>query len=109
MTPVAGSCSHHHSRSLVLTSAWLPTETKVDTPTSSAVARSSRAIPKPPDWDRKPIGPGRGGVGANVALSRTAGSVLTTPMPVSYTHLRAHETPEQLVCRLLLEKKIKTT
>ena len=28
--------------------------------------------------------------------------------PVSYTHLRAHETPEHLVCRLLLEKK-KTT
>src|SRR5678815_5492705 len=25
--------------------------------------------------------------------------------PVSYTHLRAHETPEQLVCRLLLGKK----
>ncbi len=23
----------------------------------------------------------------------------------SHTHLRAHETPEQLVCRLLLEKK----
>ena len=23
---------------------------------------------------------------------------------VSYTHLRAHETPEHLVCRLLLEK-----
>src|SRR5678815_2673607 len=23
--------------------------------------------------------------------------------PVSYTHLRAHETPEHLVCRLLLE------
>eukprot|EP00658_Telonema_sp_P-2_P015870 TRINITY_DN16132_c0_g1_i2.p1 TRINITY_DN16132_c0_g1~~TRINITY_DN16132_c0_g1_i2.p1 ORF type:complete len:106 (+),score=21.52 TRINITY_DN16132_c0_g1_i2:150-467(+) len=28
---------------------------------------------------------------------------------VSYTHLRAHETPEHLVCRLLLEKKKKTT
>eukprot|EP00658_Telonema_sp_P-2_P048826 TRINITY_DN37132_c0_g2_i1.p1 TRINITY_DN37132_c0_g2~~TRINITY_DN37132_c0_g2_i1.p1 ORF type:complete len:283 (+),score=63.94 TRINITY_DN37132_c0_g2_i1:107-955(+) len=27
---------------------------------------------------------------------------------VSYTHLRAHETPEHLVCRLLLEKKKKT-
>ena len=27
------------------------------------------------------------------------------PDPVSYTHLRAHETPEHLVCRLLLEKK----
>ena len=27
-------------------------------------------------------------------------------MPLSlYTHLRAHETPEHLVCRLLLEKK----
>eukprot|EP00658_Telonema_sp_P-2_P015565 TRINITY_DN16001_c0_g1_i2.p1 TRINITY_DN16001_c0_g1~~TRINITY_DN16001_c0_g1_i2.p1 ORF type:complete len:132 (-),score=20.76 TRINITY_DN16001_c0_g1_i2:31-426(-) len=29
--------------------------------------------------------------------------------PVSYTHLRAHETPEHLVCRLLLEKKKKQT
>ena len=28
--------------------------------------------------------------------------------PVSYTHLRAHETPEHLVCRLLLEKKKKS-
>src|SRR5678815_5849496 len=29
--------------------------------------------------------------------------------PVSYTHLRAHETPEHLVCRLLLEKKKNTS
>eukprot|EP00658_Telonema_sp_P-2_P074631 TRINITY_DN63903_c0_g1_i1.p2 TRINITY_DN63903_c0_g1~~TRINITY_DN63903_c0_g1_i1.p2 ORF type:complete len:102 (+),score=43.58 TRINITY_DN63903_c0_g1_i1:204-509(+) len=29
------------------------------------------------------------------------------PRSVSYTHLRAHETPEHLVCRLLLEKKKK--
>src|SRR5660397_269236 len=28
--------------------------------------------------------------------------------PVSYTHLRAHETKANLVCRLLLEKKTKT-
>ena len=27
--------------------------------------------------------------------------------PVSYTHLRAHETGRNLVCRLLLEKKKK--
>src|SRR5674536_370556 len=27
---------------------------------------------------------------------------------VSYTHLRGHETPEHLVCRLLLEKKKET-
>ena len=26
-------------------------------------------------------------------------------VPVSYTHLRAHETAANLVCRLLLEKK----
>ena len=31
------------------------------------------------------------------------------PKTVDYTHLRAHETPEHLVCRLLLEKKKTTT
>ena len=30
---------------------------------------------------------------------------LIEPEPVSYTHLRAHETGRNLVCRLLLEKK----
>src|SRR5665648_1126707 len=29
------------------------------------------------------------------------------PIPVSYTHLRAHETRHDIVCRLLLEKKKK--
>ena len=29
--------------------------------------------------------------------------------PVSYTHLRAHETVLDIVCRLLLEKKKNTT
>ena len=31
--------------------------------------------------------------------------VSDNPAPVSYTHLRAHETVLDLVCRLLLEKK----
>src|SRR5450759_4835338 len=31
--------------------------------------------------------------------------VFAYPSPVSYTHLRAHETRHDLVCRLLLEKK----
>ena len=35
-------------------------------------------------------------------------NVMRVFTPVSYTHLRAHETPEHLVCRLLLEKKKKT-
>ena len=33
---------------------------------------------------------------------------LDEEMAVSYTHLRAHETVLDLVCRLLLEKKIKS-
>eukprot|EP00658_Telonema_sp_P-2_P080519 TRINITY_DN8027_c0_g1_i1.p1 TRINITY_DN8027_c0_g1~~TRINITY_DN8027_c0_g1_i1.p1 ORF type:complete len:266 (-),score=40.01 TRINITY_DN8027_c0_g1_i1:43-840(-) len=37
-----------------------------------------------------------------------ANSALVRGGAVSYTHLRAHETPEHLVCRLLLEKKKKT-
>ena len=45
----------------------------------------------------------------NVGLLPVTGQTL--PMissgAVSYTHLRAHETPEHLVCRLLLEKKKK--
>eukprot|EP00658_Telonema_sp_P-2_P027794 TRINITY_DN21407_c0_g1_i3.p1 TRINITY_DN21407_c0_g1~~TRINITY_DN21407_c0_g1_i3.p1 ORF type:complete len:290 (+),score=83.86 TRINITY_DN21407_c0_g1_i3:128-997(+) len=41
---------------------------------------------------------------AAVLGSCTAGGAY---VPVSYTHLRAHETPEHLVCRLLLEKKKK--
>src|SRR5674476_385197 len=31
------------------------------------------------------------------------GSLIVTNAPVSYTHLRAHETGRNLVCRLLLE------
>ena len=34
---------------------------------------------------------------------------LAGEIPVSYTHLRAHETVLDLVCRLLLEKKKKYT
>ena len=37
---------------------------------------------------------------------RTIGQ-LARIVPVSYTHLRAHETVLDLVCRLLLEKKKK--
>ena len=29
----------------------------------------------------------------------------TYPTPVSYTHLRAHETRHELICHLLLEKR----
>ena len=40
---------------------------------------------------------------------QTAGIELIASETVSYTHLRAHETVLDLVCRLLLEKKTKKT
>src|SRR5680860_1793006 len=39
--------------------------------------------------------------------SRNVPSTVVWLLPVSYTHLRAHETDSYLVCRLLLEKKKK--
>eukprot|EP00658_Telonema_sp_P-2_P015218 TRINITY_DN15850_c0_g1_i1.p1 TRINITY_DN15850_c0_g1~~TRINITY_DN15850_c0_g1_i1.p1 ORF type:complete len:154 (+),score=13.44 TRINITY_DN15850_c0_g1_i1:150-611(+) len=45
------------------------------------------------------------GPGCNSRRSSCEILNLVTLVPVSYTHLRAHETPEHLVCRLLLEKK----
>ena len=45
------------------------------------------------------------GLSYNVDLSVVDTSTLGTYTSVSYTHLRAHETRHDLVCRLLLEKK----
>ena len=44
-----------------------------------------------------------------IACAETTGiyGFVTGLLPVSYTHLRAHETGRNLVCRLLLEKKKK--
>src|SRR5450759_4641227 len=43
------------------------------------------------------------GVGAVILVRQPANRMGW--LPVSYTHLRAHETRHDLVCRLLLEKK----
>ena len=40
-------------------------------------------------------------------LTQISASAAESVIPVSYTHLRAHETVLDLVCRLLLEKKKK--
>eukprot|EP00658_Telonema_sp_P-2_P053756 TRINITY_DN4242_c0_g1_i2.p1 TRINITY_DN4242_c0_g1~~TRINITY_DN4242_c0_g1_i2.p1 ORF type:complete len:108 (-),score=15.30 TRINITY_DN4242_c0_g1_i2:18-341(-) len=42
-----------------------------------------------------------------ISFRRQVGHLTRGDVAVSYTHLRAHETPEHLVCRLLLEKKKK--
>ena len=44
-----------------------------------------------------------------ITLTNQAFDSLVNTGPVSYTHLRAHETVLDLVCRLLLEKKKKQT
>src|SRR5665647_3823595 len=59
---------------------------------------------------RQPAATGNATVGPPVRNFKTP--IVTKPhrfalVPVSYTHLRAHETDSYLVCRLLLEKKKK--
>src|SRR5450756_3226554 len=63
----------------------------------AAVSRSRRR------QDRQPAH------GRVICLRRRCSTAphLSSPAPVSYTHLRAHETRHDLVCRLLLEKKKK--
>ena len=47
--------------------------------------------------------------GGTILKTTNRGQILYTAFEsVSYTHLRAHETVLELVCRLLLEKKKKT-
>src|SRR5678809_709772 len=45
--------------------------------------------------------------GLAICLAGCSSKVVSYVAPVSYTHLRAHETGRNLVCRLLLEKKKK--
>ena len=47
----------------------------------------------------------RGVRGGDEVLRPRGAGVGDAALPVSYTHLRAHETVLDLVCRLLLEKK----
>ena len=47
----------------------------------------------------------RGQTGKLIKLDRKIIANINEIIPVSYTHLRAHETVLDIVCRLLLEKK----
>eukprot|EP00658_Telonema_sp_P-2_P056788 TRINITY_DN45241_c0_g1_i1.p1 TRINITY_DN45241_c0_g1~~TRINITY_DN45241_c0_g1_i1.p1 ORF type:complete len:419 (-),score=130.09 TRINITY_DN45241_c0_g1_i1:60-1316(-) len=46
-------------------------------------------------------------LGSDEQVAQAIIDFMPVSFAVSYTHLRAHETPEHLVCRLLLEKKKK--
>src|SRR5665647_3682267 len=62
--------------------------------TAATVADTSLAF----EWSRVPI------LMTSADYANTA-IIFRGQIPVSYTHLRAHETDSYLVCRLLLEKK----
>eukprot|EP00658_Telonema_sp_P-2_P020416 TRINITY_DN18073_c0_g1_i1.p1 TRINITY_DN18073_c0_g1~~TRINITY_DN18073_c0_g1_i1.p1 ORF type:complete len:108 (+),score=8.02 TRINITY_DN18073_c0_g1_i1:433-756(+) len=73
-------------------------------PHSSAISRSPRSVhlsssccSSSSDSKESSSSPSCAPCGSSISSSDI--------VSVSYTHLRAHETPEHLVCRLLLEKK----
>src|SRR5207248_9297267 len=76
---VAGSSYQYESRSLPDTSALLPSDTKLDSPTPVRVAWSRMVMPTAPDWEPTASPPAGGVAAAKVARIRTAGSVLSTP------------------------------
>ena len=84
-TSVASSSSQYCSRSLPETSARLPAETKVRSPSPRPATLRRMAIPNAPDWEKKPTRPGVGISGETAALSEIAGSVLMTPSPFGPT------------------------
>ena len=58
------------------------------------------------NWPTTPMNNSVTGVPTRDSPGSTAAAALASGIsPVSYTHLRAHETVLDLVCRLLLEKK----
>ena len=77
-------------------------------PPRSTLDRSSAAsdVYKRQSRPRSPRRPMRSRRRTSTAAAiPTRSAALPAPSPVSYTHLRAHETVLDLVCRLLLDKK----
>src|SRR5450756_2333135 len=70
-------------------------------------AAQRRASPRPAVRYRLPGPRGAAHRRPEGGAAGAARADLSGPQPVSYTHLRAHETRHDLVCRLLLEKKKK--
>ena len=81
-----------------------PPRSTLDRSSAASDVYKRQAIPRPP---MPPSAQHVLSVPARLAPNSSAGSEAANP--VSYTHLRAHETVLDLVCRLLLEKKKNTT
>src|SRR5450756_360282 len=74
----------------------------------SADARPATADPRPA-WMRGPRPIVRALFRSSPRPNDAGGWLCGYSIPVSYTHLRAHETRHDIVCRLLLEKKKNNT
>ena len=72
-TSVPGSSSQYWSRSLPLTSALLPTDTKLDTPRPMRADRSRMAMPSAPDCDCMAMRPRRGRIGREGGIEADRG------------------------------------
>src|SRR5450756_2664686 len=72
---------------------------------STRTVHSYRGSWFPTPWSGRPLVTHWLSGSPSIAVERRTSS--TWKPPVSYTHLRAHETRHDLVCRLLLEKKKK--
>src|SRR5450759_5850051 len=105
---------------------WLRNKHALRSRSASAVSSATSAVPPraygavtmpPPQAATRPCR--IGGIAMPIAAAAIAAGLWAWTIPptsgrrtyvraVSYTHLRAHETRHDLVCRLLLEKKKKT-
>ena len=97
---------HELSKVKIIDQRWLPHDFKiVELETLQSFATAIKDM-----WVRgAPLIGATAAYGVAVALEHDASDNglknAYDTLTVSYTHLRAHETPEHLVCRLLLEKK----
>src|SRR5659263_686763 len=83
-----------------VTSATPTTGASLSTGPATTTTKTPGCPPAyPPDPPKTPSTP---------PAASTSATPPPGPEPVSYTHLRAHETRHDLVCRLLLEKKKKS-
>jgi hypothetical protein len=84
-------------------SALFPSDTKLDTPVPIRATWSSAAMPTAPDCEATARPPGAGRTGANVAASRTLGSVFSIPRqfgPTSRTISRMECPPVAKLSRM---------
>src|SRR5665811_2418534 len=87
-------------------SNWASTRSAMCLPQSGRVVNQEKIRPDKSSVKER-AEPVAAGCPARPRSSTSTGTMLGSLVTVSYTHLRAHETVLDLVCRLLLEKKKK--